>query len=71
MMIAGGVSAAAHVEVVIFTLLGVVTCHIALTLLAHYIADNTLTTLKVITDGVGFVGCLPILEDWTSLDGTH
>ena len=70
-VVAGGVASAAHVEFIIFALLGVVAGHVAFALLAHYIADDTLAALEVISDGVRLVGGLPILEHRASLDGAQ
>ena len=66
-VVARGITALLHIELVACSLLGIVAGDVAFALLAHHIADESLLALEVIADGIGLVGRLSVFEHGQAL----
>ena len=67
MIITGSITAALHVQLIVHTLLSIITGHISFTLLTDYITNQALFTLKIIPNRIRLIRCIPIFEDWSPL----
>ena len=66
MIITGSITATLHVQLIVHTLLSIITSHIPLALLTDYITDQPLFTLKIIPNRIRLIRCIPIFEDRSS-----
>ena len=67
MVVASGITTTFHVQLIIHTLLSIITGNISLTLLADYITNKPFLTFKIIPYRICFIRCISIFEDGSSL----
>ncbi|EJX07953.1 hypothetical protein EVA_03936 [gut metagenome] len=71
MMIARGISTAPHEKFIIQSFLSIMSCHIAFSLLANHITDDTFFTLKVITYGISFIRSFSVFKHRSTFNSTQ
>ena len=67
MVVASGITTTFHVQLIIHTLLSIITGNISLTLLADYITNKSFLTFKIIPYRICFIRSIAIFEDRSSL----